>query len=47
MMFSDTYSSTEDHNTNNQNVYMGLSNPYGEENEQYFKSPMNVKAQMD
>jgi hypothetical protein len=46
MMFSDTLS-LADQDKNDQNAYMGESNPYGEENDHYFRSPMTMRVQME
>jgi hypothetical protein len=46
MMFSDTLNST-DHEKNSENMFMSGSNPYGEENDNYFRSPIAMKSQMD
>ena len=36
-----------EHEKNNQNVFMGSSNEYGEENDHYFRSPITMKVQME
>ncbi len=47
MLFSDTLSEANQEEKNNQNVFMAGMNPYGEENDHYFRSPLTMRAQLE